>query len=142
MSFIFDLKACSFTLLVRDTRAKQLQACRQRIALFKGLQVESFEDRALALEKIIQVVKSFIRSSSSRSSLSPSATSNATSPTAVMNTYIAEEDIEQPEGEKEQDDEYSEQLFYYLLTILRLSVTCPYADVRQTFKDLLNVLKV
>lgn len=59
-----------------------------------------------------------------------------------MNTYIAEEDIEQPEGEKEQDDEYSEQLFYYLLTILRLSVTCPYADVRQTFKDLLNVLKV
>ncbi|KAG1055987.1 hypothetical protein G6F43_002096 [Rhizopus delemar] len=128
---------------IRDSRANQLQACRQRIALFKGLQIESFEDRALALEKIIQVVKSFIRSSSSRSSLSPLSTSNATSPTAIINGCVTEEveTAEQQKNEEEDNDEYSEQLLYYLLTILRLSITCPYADVRQTFKELLSILK-
>ncbi|CAO3699339.1 unnamed protein product [Rhizopus stolonifer] len=123
---------------IRDSRANKLQACRQRIALFKGLQVESFEERALALEKIIQVVKSFIRSSS-RSSLSPLSKSNATSPTTVMNHCLEETEAEQ--NNEEDNDEYSEHLSYYLLTILRLSITCPYADVRQTFKELLSILK-
>lgn len=52
------------------------------------------------------------------------------------------ETAEQQKNEEEDNDEYSEQLLYYLLTILRLSITCPYADVRQTFKELLSILKV
>lgn len=113
-------------MLVRDSRASQLQSCRQRIALFKGLQVDNYEDRACALEKIIQVVKSYIRSS-----LSPITTSPTLSDHSVTDHTIQCE-----------DDEYSKQLFYFLLTILRLSISCPYADVRQTFKHLLIGLKV
>lgn len=116
-------------MLVRDSRASQLQSCRQRIALFKGLQVDNYEERVLALEKIIQVVKSFVRSS-----LSPS--SNTTSPClSDLPEHILQ--LCDQDGE-----EYSEQLLYYLLTILRLSYTCPYSDVRQTFQDLLSGLKV
>ena len=111
---------------VRDSRASQLQSCRQRIALFKGLQVENYEDRSLALEKIIQVVKSYIRSSFSPSTASPALSDQSFT--------ISEKST--------QDEEYSKQLFYYLLTILRLSISCPYSDVRQTFKDLLVGLKV
>ncbi|KAI7891972.1 PA26 p53-induced protein-domain-containing protein [Mucor mucedo] len=111
---------------IRDCRASQLQSCRQRIALFKGLQVDNYEDRGTALEKIIQVVKSYIRSS-----LSPSITTSPTLSDHSVTDHIL----------NNQDDEYSKQLFYYLLTILRLSITCPYADVRQTFKDLLIGLK-
>jgi hypothetical protein len=115
--------------LVRDSRANQLQSCRQRIALFKGLQVDCYEERALALEKIIQVVKSYIRSS-----LSPcSATA---SPNLSDSQLMLDELLLDDYGE------YSEQLFYYLLTILRLSITCPYSDVRQTFQGLLSGLKV
>lgn len=44
--------------------------------------------------------------------------------------------------EDRQDQDFGEQLFYYLLTILRLSLTCPYSDVRQTFRDLLVGIKV
>ncbi|KAI9280371.1 PA26 p53-induced protein-domain-containing protein [Sporodiniella umbellata] len=118
---------------IRDSRANKLQACRQRIALFKGLQVESFEERALALEKIIQVVKSFIRSSSH----SPVSSSNAASPIAVTVSGLEETELEVEVGEEDS----SEFLSYYLLTILRLSYTCPYADVRQTFQELLSILK-
>ncbi|CEP07939.1 hypothetical protein [Parasitella parasitica] len=113
---------------IRDSRASQLQSCRQRIALFKGLQVDNYEERVLALEKIIQVVRSFVRSS-----LSPS--SNTTSPSLsdspVHNLHLYDQD----------DEEYSEQLLYYLLTILRLAYTCPYSDVRQTFQEALTALK-
>ncbi|KAI8091427.1 PA26 p53-induced protein-domain-containing protein [Gilbertella persicaria] len=112
--------------IIRDSRAGQLQSCRQRIALFKGLQVDSYEDRAAALEKIIQVIKSYVRSS-----LSPS--SSAASP----NLSDSIQELE----ESRQDEDFGAQLFYYLLTILRLSLTCPYSDVRQTCRDLLTGLK-
>ncbi|KAI8349216.1 PA26 p53-induced protein-domain-containing protein [Choanephora cucurbitarum] len=113
---------------IRDSRASQLQSCRQRIALFKGLQVESYEERSAAIEKIIQVVKSYVRST-----LSPS--SSAGSPN------LSDSLIESELLEDRQDQDFGEQLFYYLLTILRLSLTCPYSDVRQTFKDLLVGIK-
>ncbi|CAO3613747.1 unnamed protein product [Mucor fragilis] len=113
---------------IRDSRASQLQSCRQRIALFKGLQVDNYEERVLALEKIIQVVKSFIRSS-----LSPST--NTTSP------CLSDSPEQTLQLYDQGGEEYSEQLLYYLLTILRLSYTCPYSDVRQTFQDLLSSLR-
>ncbi|KAG2223047.1 hypothetical protein INT45_008248 [Circinella minor] len=68
----------------RDVRALQLQASRLRVALFKNLQVESIDDRQAALEKIIQVVKSYLRVarspffSSSTYSSSNNATNNST----------------------------------------------------------------
>ncbi|CAO3649238.1 unnamed protein product [Mucor hiemalis] len=114
---------------IRDSRASQLQSCRQRIALFKGLQVDNYEDRVTAVEKIIQVVKSYIRSSLSPSSGASPALSDQSS--SLISDHIL----------SDVDEEYSKQLFYYLLTILRLSISCPYSDVRQTFKDLLIGLK-
>jgi hypothetical protein len=94
--------------------------------------VDNYEDRNLALEKIIQVVKSYIRSS-----ISPSST---VSP--ALSDHSIPDHISNDEDNNSSDDEYSKQLFYYLLTILRLSISCPYSDVRQTFKDLLIGLKV
>ncbi|KAI8878525.1 hypothetical protein K501DRAFT_325973 [Backusella circina FSU 941] len=118
---------------IRDSRAAQLHSCRQRIALFKSLQVDSQQDRDNGLEKIIQVVKSYIRSS--RSPLSPSSPSLTDK---VHSPYLTDTSIT---ANNSNDDEYSEQLFYFLLTIVRLSVTCPYADVRKTFKELLKSLE-
>lgn len=130
--------------IVRDSRASQLQSCRQRIALFKGLQVENYEDRATALEKIIQVVKSYIRSSLSPASSTTSPT--LSDPAPGLTATAAQEDsdttVSHTTSAENEEDEYSKQLFYYLLTIKRLSISCPYADVRQTFKDLLLGLKV
>ena len=97
--------------------------------MFKGLQVDNYEERVLALEKIIQVVKSFVRSS-----LSPC--SNTTSPS------LSDTPEHSLQAYHQDDEEYNEQLLYYLLTILRLSYTCPYSDVRQTFQGLLTGLKV
>lgn len=131
-SFLLQLRSVSniICILVRDSRASQLQSCRQRIALFKGLQVDNYEDRVTAVEKIIQVVKSYIRSSLSPSSGASPALSDQSS--SLISDHIL----------SDVDEEYSKQLFYYLLTILRLSISCPYSDVRQTFKDLLIGLKV
>jgi hypothetical protein len=39
-------------------------------------------------------------------------------------------------------EEAAEKLHNYLLTIVRLSITCPFRDVRKTFKDFLRKLKV
>ncbi|ORX50474.1 PA26-domain-containing protein [Hesseltinella vesiculosa] len=44
-----------------NNKARRLEACRLRIALFKGLQVDTMADRQTSLEKIIQVVKSYMR---------------------------------------------------------------------------------
>ncbi|KAI7871762.1 PA26 p53-induced protein-domain-containing protein [Spinellus fusiger] len=86
----------------RDTRARQLQSSRLRIALFKNLQVESPSERGHALEKIIQVVKSFMRVAHS-----PSASDT---------------------GADTDEDGTDEQLQYLLLTMLRLAHTCPFSD--------------
>ncbi|KAI9468257.1 MAG: PA26 p53-induced protein-domain-containing protein [Benjaminiella poitrasii] len=129
---------------IRDSRASQLQSCRQRIALFKGLQIESLEERTLALEKIIQVVKSYIRSSSSSNNLSPSSSPNIIDSRNITTNLLQQEDEVLMDNEDEDENNleyYNKQLFYYLLTILRLSLTCPYSDVRLTCKNLLGSLK-
>jgi hypothetical protein len=132
---IIDEKSLLFiSILVRDSRAAQLHSCRQRIALFKSLQVESQQERDGGLDKIIQVVKSYIRSS--RSPLSPSVNTSPALTDKAHSPYLTDTST------AADDDEYSEQLFYFLLTIVRLSVTCPYADVRKTFKELLKSLEV
>lgn len=59
---------------------------------------------------------------------------NSITPTMLDPSAIAE-------FENEQEEIY-EQLQHYLLTILRLSMTCPFKDVRQAFTELLRKLQV
>ncbi|KAI8142916.1 PA26 p53-induced protein-domain-containing protein [Fennellomyces sp. T-0311] len=126
----------------RDVRAQQLQSSRLRVALFKNLQVECAEDRQVALEKIIQVVKSFLRVARSPFSASSSeATPVLTCPVrAAAMTPKSETDHAGITHDALTYDESmtDEQLRYFLLTMLRLAHSCPFGDVRQTFKDFLQ----
>ncbi|ORZ01761.1 PA26 p53-induced protein-domain-containing protein [Syncephalastrum racemosum] len=146
--------AAAYEEIARDTRARQLQAYRLREALFKGLQVESPEspeDRQEALEKILQVVKSFVRVARSPfSSSSPNTPpSNAESPlhnkpdTPTNTTHfdLTELATHQLLHDEDAVGGADEQLQYFLLTMLRLSLTCPFKDVRHTFKHFLQTLK-
>ncbi|KAG0168863.1 Sestrin-1 [Apophysomyces sp. BC1034] len=142
--------------IARDTRARQLQSSRLRIALFKALQVESQPERQAALEKIIQVVKSYMRLA--RSPFSPVKTSissaESTAPTTPPAAAITSIETSEEAGCRNSHEEQQpgptepaelevggtdEQLQYFLLTILRLSITCPFSDVRQTFRELLQI---
>lgn len=138
MTYLENMSLMYSLTLVRDSRAPRIQSCRQRIALFKGLQVKDMEDRLLALEKVFQVIKSYIRSS-----LSPSSKTTSPNLSDTNNTY--------PDISSMVDEEYdysdnnidvNEQIFYYSLTLLRLSMTCPYIDIRQSCKEFLIGLKV
>ncbi|KAI9029944.1 PA26 p53-induced protein-domain-containing protein [Phycomyces nitens] len=117
----------------RDTRARQLQSSRLRIALFKNLQVESVGERREALEKIIQVVKSFMRVA--RSPFSPLAAD--LSPVEHPTTDQTREEMRKEE--EDDDGGTDEQLQYLLLTMLRLSLTCPFGDVRQACQEFLQI---
>ncbi|KAL0097081.1 PA26 p53-induced protein-domain-containing protein [Phycomyces blakesleeanus] len=116
----------------RDTRARQLQSSRLRITLFKNLQVESVGERREALEKIIQVVKSFMRVA--RSPFSPLAAD-----LSPVEHTTADQTREEMRKEEEDDGGTDEQLQYLLLTMLRLSLTCPFSDVRQACQEFLQI---
>lgn len=158
-------------MIARDARAQQLQSSRLRIALFKNLQVESSEERQAALEKIIQVVKSYVRvvvrspysTTSSEvpttpttqqqqqhhvSSSSPSSPHhhhhhhhcnnfNDTSDSETDHASITHDLSYDPSSDNEESN-----LRYYLLTMLRLAYTCPFSDVRQAFKEFLQMTNV
>lgn len=159
-----------FRLEARDTRARQLQSFRLRVALFKGLQSECVDERREALEKILEVAKSYLRlarspfsANSPETPATPPTSSNASkrpfspsSPSfplshqqkapiahegATGNVYDAET-YDNDEEHQEEDDWTDEQLQYFLLTMLRLAYSCPFNDVRQTFKDFLQMLAV
>ncbi|KAI8369494.1 PA26 p53-induced protein-domain-containing protein [Radiomyces spectabilis] len=147
--------------IARDTRARQLQASRLRIALFKGLQVDSSAERQATLEQIVQVVKSYMRVA--KSPFSPSkctqpstwspATPTASSTDTTTHTHHAvtttatqssptrgdAASFGDPLASYEEAGGTDEQLQYFLLTILRLSLTCPFSDVRRVFKDFLQI---
>ncbi|KAI8084711.1 PA26 p53-induced protein-domain-containing protein [Halteromyces radiatus] len=130
----------------RDARARRLESSRLRIALFKALQVDSFTERQVSLEKIIQVAKSYMRmaqspfspiKSTSTSQLSDNRqpdNSNSTTTKSISQTH---DDINAPMTCSETGGQ-DEELQYFLLTILRLSYTCPFRDVRQTFQQFLK----
>ncbi|KAI8343554.1 PA26 p53-induced protein-domain-containing protein [Chlamydoabsidia padenii] len=155
----------------RDVRARRLESSRLRIALFKALQVDSFTERQVPLEKIIQVVKSYMRTakspfspmkktatmSRSSSTATPPQqqrddekaantsltidTSESTNP-AITNAYThsipqTNDDITVPVTCLETGGS-DEELQYFLLTMLRLSYTCPFRDVRLTFQQFLK----
>lgn len=149
-------------------RARRVQSSRFRILLFKGLQTDNADDRALVLERIIEVTKSYIHAAYPPNS--PSKASTTSTDTSAPNTpnpdqpnfdhYLDEKKDNQPTFQSSEEDpvhvsesesnissdpeteEAAEQLHNYLLTLLRLSVTCPFRDVRKTFKDFLRKLKV
>lgn len=153
-------------------RARRVQSSRFRIVLFKGLQTDNAQERAQALEHILEVTKSYIHAAYPPNS--PSKASATSTDTSAPNTpnpghsnfddgYLNERNskpdqhrngfqnqndalaVSDPETELSNDpetEEAAEQLHNYLLTILRLSVTCPFRDVRKTFKDFLRKLKV
>ncbi|KAH8552284.1 PA26 p53-induced protein-domain-containing protein [Umbelopsis sp. PMI_123] len=149
----------------KDARARRVESSRLRILLFKGLQSDNPDDRAIALERIIDVTKSYIHAAYPPNS--PSKASAASTDTSAPNTpnpgqsnfngYLYEQDKGFPQTSVERLQEFSENdtelpsdpeteeaaenLHNYLLTIVRLSITCPFRDVRKTFKDLLRKLK-
>ncbi|GAB5587688.1 hypothetical protein Unana1_02588 [Umbelopsis nana] len=151
----------------QDARARRVQSSRFRILLFKGLQTDNADDRALVLERIIEVTKSYIHAAYPPNS--PSKASTTSTDTSAPNTpnpgqpnfdhYLDEKKNNQPTFQSSEEDpahvsesesnissdpeteEAAEQLHNYLLTLLRLSVTCPFRDVRKTFKDFLRKLK-
>lgn len=150
-------------IIARDARAQQLQSSRLRIALFKNLQVESSEERQAALEKIIQVVKSYVRVVV-RSPYSTTSSEVPTTPTTQHQQHHVRSSPASPEqqhdcnnlndtSDSETDhasithdlsydpssDNEESNLRYYLLTMLRLAYTCPFSDVRQAFKEFLQM---
>lgn len=153
-------------IIARDARAQQLQSSRLRIALFKNLQVESSEERQAALEKIIQVVKSYVRVVV-RSPYSTTSSEVPTTPTTQHQQHHVRSSPASPEqqhdcnnlndtSDSETDhasithdlsydpssDNEESNLRYYLLTMLRLAYTCPFSDVRQAFKEFLQMTNV
>lgn len=153
-------------IIARDARAQQLQSSRLRIALFKNLQVESSEERQAALEKIIQVVKSYVRVVV-RSPYSTTSSEVPTTPTTQQDHLHVQSSPASPEqqhdcnnlndtSDSETDhasithdlsydpssDNEESNLRYYLLTMLRLAYTCPFSDVRQAFKEFLQMTNV
>ncbi|KAG2182629.1 hypothetical protein INT44_005608 [Umbelopsis vinacea] len=158
----YDIAAAT----AKDARARRVESSRLRILLFKGLQSDDPDDRAIALERIIDVTKSYIHAAYPPNS--PSKASAASTDTSAPNTpnpgqshfdgYLYEQEKtfpQQPSVETLRDlsddsaelpsdpetEEAAEKLHNYLLTIVRLSITCPFRDVRKTFKDFLRKLK-
>ncbi|CAO3587242.1 unnamed protein product [Absidia cylindrospora] len=155
---------------VRDARARRLESSRLRIALFKALQVDSYTERQASLEKIIQVVKSYMRTAKTafspikNTSLSKSTAgetshqhSDQDKATNSINLSLANDTTEAPNGvttntstvPQTYDDIPApmtcleiggpdEELQYFLLTMLRLSYTCPFRDVRLAFQQFLK----
>ncbi|KAI9322851.1 PA26 p53-induced protein-domain-containing protein, partial [Dichotomocladium elegans] len=138
----------------RDARALQLQSSRLRVALFKNIQSESAEERQAALEKIIQVVKSFVRVARSPYSVS-SVEAPATPPSPAIPPHfypapsvkyddetdhanLAHDSLAYDDNCGANDD--SANLRYYLLSMLRLAYTCPFGDVRQAFRAFLQMM--
>ncbi|CAO3641073.1 unnamed protein product [Cunninghamella blakesleeana] len=168
----------------RDERARRLENSRLRTAFFKGLQTENTAERQVALEKIIQVVKLYMRMVPTKiDSTTISADTQQQQQEEQKGKEI--EEIEEEEKEREHNnnrnnndtsnltekigieekephrtdhskkelhddnedpsfilssekDSIEEELQYFLLTMLRLSYTCPFRDVRQTFQRFLK----
>lgn len=184
-----DQPFLSLLTLALDERARRLESSRLRRALFKALQVDSYTERQASLEKIIQVVKSYMRmsqattppmksvlpttttstspidvpSTNKRQSTVATATSSSTADadmdgttidttetpnataTARINTksiHPAYDDISSPPMTYTEIVGPHEELHYFLLTMLRLSYTCPFRDVRQAFQQFLQTTLV
>ncbi|KAI9302844.1 PA26 p53-induced protein-domain-containing protein [Cunninghamella echinulata] len=143
----------------RDERARRLENSRLRTAFFKGLQTENSMERQVALEKIIQVVKSYMRMVPTKVATTPISLDTPQQQQQQQqqeyndNNNLTEESLiithsnDDEEEEEEEDstlnmsseaDTNEEELQYFLLTMLRLSYTCPFRDVRQTFQRFLK----
>jgi hypothetical protein len=121
-----------------------MQASRLRVALFSSLQSDNQRTRYYTLQKIFSLVRSYALTSVPKASL-PNQMDGA--PMKMENTEVssspesteADQDNNLPSEDTSLEvEEAAEQLHLYLLTLLRLSVSCPYFDVRQRCKRFLN----
>ncbi|KAI9280534.1 PA26 p53-induced protein-domain-containing protein [Umbelopsis sp. AD052] len=130
---------------ILDYQTSRLQASRLRIALFNLLQSDNQKTRQTTLQKIFRLVHSYAITAQN-SSFSPVELQNldlenlkiSGSPETAdddPNTAIPTVDHSlEAEGA-------AEQLHLYLLTLLRLTTTCPYSDVRRRCATFLNQLQ-
>ncbi|KAI9139266.1 PA26 p53-induced protein-domain-containing protein [Paraphysoderma sedebokerense] len=133
--------------------AKFLSSSRFRVALFNGLLTENSSDRAIALDNIANVVGSWAHSIFDSKAESKLGIENGNGHTNGISHHPTLQIIDSPwsmstEGavdeSSEQDAEELETkalLQLHVLTILRLSLNCPYKDVRHFLRKFLKELK-
>jgi hypothetical protein len=118
-------------------------ATRFRTALFNGIYTETPEQRRMTMENIISVVRSWVKSTADAASspsamvpsdVLPSAGSHSSYTTSSFSPDATRFDPETAE-------ETRHLLRVHLLIILRMSLNCPFVDVRQTFGEFLSELK-
>ncbi|CAG8620960.1 12881_t:CDS:2 [Acaulospora morrowiae] len=103
---------------------------RFNVAFYEGLQDETSEKRKETLETIENTINGWVNSSPRFGTRNPDAERSPTpTPQNDLSTLI--------DGIAE---EAERSLELHLLTILRMSINCPFADVRNCFKELLGKL--
>ncbi|CAG8446448.1 10845_t:CDS:2 [Acaulospora colombiana] len=111
-----------------------------RIALFQGLRNERPEERKEALAKIERIFEILLAANTPPTPPTPLTPHTLHTPTSSTSSVSGElsgtADVTDNDVLKAR-----EALDLYILTILRMSVSCPYADVRHAFKKLLKKLK-
>ncbi|KAK3817157.1 MAG: PA26 p53-induced protein-domain-containing protein [Linnemannia gamsii] len=121
---------------------------RFRAVLFQDLLDSNSQNRARALDNIVQIVTEWARVSSSLSqtvlSSSPIASSSyhfQNDPDVHFNRALPDK-LSPLEERVAEVDEAARLLRHHILTILRFSVCCPYKDVKICLVGLLNELEV
>ncbi|RIA99103.1 PA26 p53-induced protein [Glomus cerebriforme] len=132
-----------------------------RAALFQGLSSEDPVERLNALEKITQLVKSWAKACyPSETAGSVSAGGQEVSEGININENIEifmnspwpdgssgdlsrrnSADENSPDDTEKSEEENKEKLRLFILTMLRLSIDCPFSDVRSYFKKCLKRLR-
>ncbi|CAG8707500.1 14589_t:CDS:2 [Acaulospora morrowiae] len=109
---------------------------RFNVAFYGGLWDKSFEKRKETLETIENTINGWVNSSPRFGTRNPDAERSPTN--------TPQSDLSTPEVASDLNDGIAEEaersLELHLLTILRMSINCPFADVRNRFKVLLGKL--
>lgn len=128
-----------------------MQASRLRLALFNLIQSDNKKIRQNGLHKIFKLARSYAHTSAP---ISPSHNHFSIDDDGPSNTDNVKFSSSSDSGDEDPNtaiptvdhsleaEEAAEQLHLYLLTLLRLSITCPYSDVRQRCTIFLNQMQV
>lgn len=118
------------------------------MALFSSLQSDNQRTRYHSLQKIFSLVRSYALTSVPKTTLQNPVDGaqlqldNTVSPLSPDSTEADEDNSLPSEDTRLEVEEAAEQLHLYLLTLLRLSVSCPYYDVRQRCRRFLDQAQV
>lgn len=125
-----------------------MQASRLRVALFSSLQSDNQRTRYHTLQKIFSLIRSYALTSVPKTDLQNPIDRdrlklvNAELSSSPESTEADEDNTLPSEETRLEVEEAAEQLHLYLLTLLRLSISCPYYDVRQRCKRFLDQAQV